>query len=98
MHRFGEISCYTGHRCQKEITETMVVEAAVAVESESEKTRHQTLVFRQSNHAIANVAGRENPEFLAQAARTSAIVGDGYDCGEIGAAFFQTAKKTRQAR
>src|SRR4030095_12209666 len=55
-------------------------------------------VFRERDHAVTYVAGRQNPELLAQASRASAIIGDGHNRGKVRVNFFQSLKKTGKAR
>src|SRR5260370_9743938 len=62
----------------------MADEAATRVDAILEKADEKGFIFRKSDHAVANVAGREDAILAAQAAGTAAVVGDGDDGGEIG--------------
>src|SRR5262245_43594620 len=55
-------------------------------------------VFRERDHAVTYVTGRQDSEFFAQASRATAIVGDGHNRGKVRVTFFQSAKKTGEAR
>ena len=54
------------------------------LEAVGEELREQVFFGAESDHAVAQVAGRQHVEVLAQAAGRSAVVGDGDDRGEIG--------------
>jgi len=81
---FREIPGNVGKRGEKQIAEIVATEAAASVETILKETAKERFVLRKSNHAIANVAGRENAIFAAQAAGASSVVGDGNDSGEVG--------------
>ena len=49
-----------------------------------EELRKHIFFFAEGDHAVAQVAGRKHIEVFAQAARGTAIVGDGYNRREIG--------------
>jgi len=71
----------------------------------------QGFIFGKSDHAVADVAGREDTFLAAQAAGAAAVIGDGDDRGEVGDGmlgrsvligatnyvFFQPAEKCREA-
>jgi hypothetical protein len=80
---FGEIAGHVSERGEEEIAEVVADQAASGVEAILEKTAEQSFIFRKRDHAIANVAGRKNTIFAAQASGASAVVGDGDDGGEI---------------
>ena len=78
-----EVSGYTGQRCQEQIAEAVIVKSAVAVESEPEEARHQMFVLGEGDHAVADIARRQNAEFLAKTSGASSVVSDGNDDGEV---------------
>ena len=59
-HGFCKIARNAGHRRQKQVSETVIVQPAFAIEPESKQPRHEMLVFRESDHAVSNVAGGQN--------------------------------------
>jgi hypothetical protein len=81
---FGEISGDMGERGEKEVAEVVAAKAASGLETILEEAAEQGFVFREGNHAIANVAGRENAILAAKATGAAAVVGNGDDRGEIG--------------
>src|SRR6266568_4178883 len=97
-------------RGQKKIAEIVTDKTAARMKTILEQTAEKRLVFRQSDHAITDVAGREDAVLAAQAAGAAAVIGDGNDGGEIGDGaldagvfigaaddeFFEAAKKRGQ--
>lgn len=81
---FGEVP---GHVCQsgkKKIAEVVATEAAAGVETVLEQAAQKRFVFRERDHAVANVAGRKNAIFAAQAAGAAPVIGYGDDGGKVG--------------
>ena len=60
----------------------MPAEGLAALEAETEELREELLFLGQSDDAVADVARRQHPEFLAQDAGAAAFVGDGDDRAE----------------
>ena len=81
---FGEIAGDVGERGKKKIAEIVADQAAAGVKAVLEKAAEKSFIFRKGDHAIANVAGREDAVLAAQAAGAAAVIGDGDDGGEIG--------------
>ena len=81
---FGEIAGDVGERGEKEIAEVVADESAAGVKAILKEAAEQGFVFGERDHAVANVAGRKNAIFAAQAAGAAAVIGDGDDGGEIG--------------
>src|SRR6266403_2627985 len=81
---FGEIAGDMRERGQKKIAEIVADETASRMKTILEETAEKSFVFRKSHHAIADVAGREDAVFAAQAAGAAAVIGDGDDGDEIG--------------
>ena len=79
---FGEIAGDVRQRGEKQIAEIVADEAAAGVKAILEEAAEQSFVLRERDHAVANVAGRQDAVFAAQAAGTAAVVGDGDDGGE----------------
>ena len=48
------------------------------------QTAEQRFVFRERNHAIPDVAWREDTVFPAKTPGTATVIGDGHNGGEIG--------------
>jgi hypothetical protein len=62
------------NRCQKEISKTVSAKPAAATKAMTKETRQQRRVFRERDHAVADVARRRHLEFLAQASGTATVV------------------------
>ena len=74
MNSFHKIAGDAGHSRKKKITETVVMESAIAVKAESKQTGHQVLVFRQSNHTVSDVSRRQNMQFFSQPAGAASVI------------------------
>jgi hypothetical protein len=73
-----------GERGEKEIAEVVADKAAPSLEAILEEAAEQGFILRKSDHAVADVAWREDAIFPAEAAGAAAVVGDGDDGGEVG--------------
>ena len=87
FHSFREIAAQIRQRCQEEVAEVVSFQTYACGESVLEQPRHQRFVFRQSDHAVANVARRGNVQFLAKTSARSPIVRNGHDSGQVGDAY-----------
>src|SRR4029077_1003969 len=85
---FGKIAGNVRERGEEKIAEIVANEAAASVKTILEEAAKKSFVLRKSDHAIANVAGREDAVLAAQAAGAAAVIGDGDDGGEIGDGMF----------
>jgi hypothetical protein len=81
---FGEIAGDVRERGKEKIAEIVAGEAAANMKTVLEEAAEKGFVLGKSDHAVADVAGRENTILAAQAAGTAAVIGDGDDGGEIG--------------
>src|SRR6267154_1548368 len=81
---FGEIAGDVSKRGKEKIAEVVADESASGVEAVLKEPAEQGFIFRKGDHAVANVARREDAILAAQAAGTAAVIGDGNDGGEIG--------------
>ena len=81
---FGEIAGDVSESGEEEVAEIVADEAAAGVKAILEEAAEEGFVLAESDHAIADVAGRKDAIFAAQAAGAAAVVGDGDDGGEIG--------------
>jgi hypothetical protein len=79
----GEVAGDGGERGEEEIAEAVAFEVAVG-EAVLEELGEQVLVFREGDHAVADVAWGKHVELFAKAAGGATVVGDGDDGGEIG--------------
>ena len=75
----------------------MVVQAGARREAVLHELGHQRLGVGQGSDAVADVAGRDDPELLAEAAAAAAIVGDGHDGRDVGAVPLQPPQQRREA-
>ena len=80
----GEVAGDLSERGDEEIAEVVAFEPVAGAEAVGEELGQQVLFFAESDHAVAQVAGREHVEVLAQAAGGAAVVSDGDDGGEVG--------------
>src|SRR5882672_3080113 len=71
-------------RGQEKIAEVVADQTATSVEAVLKEAAEQSFIFRKRDHAVANVAGREDAILAAQAAGAAAVIGDGDDRGEVG--------------
>ena len=85
---FGEIAGDVSERGEEEIAEVVADEAAAGVKAILEQAAEQGFVLAESDHAVADVAGRQDAIFAAQSAGTAAVVGDGDDRSEAGDRMF----------
>ena len=81
---FSEITSDVGERGKEEVAEVMADEAAPGVEAILKEAAEKGFVLAEGDHAVADVAGREDAIFAAEAAGAAAVVGDGDDGGEAG--------------
>src|SRR6267378_4023450 len=81
---FGEIAGDVGERGEEKIAEIVADEAAAGMEAVLKQASEKSFIFRKSHHAVADVAGRKDAVFAAQAAGAAAVIGDRDDGGEIG--------------
>jgi len=105
--RLGEISSDFRERREKQVSKTVPAKPAIASKAITEETRQESRVFRERDHAVADVAGRKHLQFITQTPGTAAIVGNGDDRGEtfdpdrlVGFTdeSFETGEKCRQSR
>lgn len=81
-NRFSEVA---GDFCQgseKQIAKTVAAKLAIAAKAILEKSRQQSRVFRERDHAVADVAGRKHLQLIAQTPGTATIIRNGDDRGE----------------
>jgi len=81
---FGKITGNVGERGKKEVTEIVTAETATGVETILKETAQQGFIVGQSDHAIANIAGRKDAIFAAKTSGAAAIIGNGDYSGEVG--------------
>jgi hypothetical protein len=84
FNRVREIAGDVGKSCQEEIAKTMPDEAFAGSEAVLKQPSHQRLGFRERDHAVANVARRQNVEVATKTATGATVVGDGYHSREGG--------------
>jgi hypothetical protein len=79
---FGEIASDMSESGEEEVAEIVADEAAAGVKAILEKTAEQGFVLAESDHAVADIAGRQDAIFAAQASGAAAVVGDRDDGGK----------------
>src|SRR5216683_23523 len=80
---FGKIAGDVGECGEEKIAEIVADESAAGVKTILEKPAEKGFIFRKSDHAVADVAGRQDAIFPAEAAGAAAVIGVGDDGGEI---------------
>ena len=80
----GKVAGNLGERGDKEVAEVVSLERVAAAEAMGEEPGQQIFFLAERDHAVAQVAGRQHVEVLAQAAGGAAVVGDGDHGGEVG--------------
>ena len=71
-------------RGDKQIAEVVALQRVAAAKAMGEKLDQQVFFFAQRHHAVAQVAGRQHVEALAQPAGGAAVVGHRDHCGQVG--------------
>src|SRR5580698_8579288 len=79
----GEISRHLRKRGDEEVAEAVAFEAGTGAKSMAEEAGDEVLIFREGNHAVAQVAGRKHVEVFPQPATRAAVVGDSNDRSEM---------------
>ena len=75
----------------------MANEATARMKTVLEEPSEQRFIFRQGDHAVADVSGRQHAIFAAKPAGAAAIVGDGDNRGEVGDGTFAGGAAVRAA-
>ncbi len=83
LHGVRKIAHDLRQRHQEQIAETVALQSAPGLEAVLEKARKQRGVFAERDHAIADVAGRQDVELAAQPAGAAAVVGHRDDGGDV---------------
>src|ERR1700676_3999565 len=71
---FGEVSGDVGKRGEEKVTEIVAYQSTAGMKTVLEKTAEQRFVLGERDHAIANIAGREDTIFTPQATGAAAVV------------------------
>ena len=82
-HGFGKIARNMGQCGQKQIAKIVADQAATCLEAVLKKAAEKGLVLRECDHAVADIAGRQDTIFTAETPGASAVIGYGDDGGEI---------------
>src|SRR5438270_751407 len=82
----------------KEIAEVVALRALAGTETVRKKAGQQIAFFAQGYHAVAQVAGWEHVEVLAQPAGRASVIGHGDHCGQIADPFSPRGDLTRRGR
>jgi len=83
VNGFGKIAGDVGERGEKQVAEIVADKSAAGVKAILKQASEQSFVFRESDHAVANVARRQHSVFAAKPAGAAAIVGDSDNRGEV---------------
>jgi hypothetical protein len=71
---FDEVACDFRQRSEEEIAEAMATEFARAAKAIAKEAREQSGIFRERDHAVAYVAGRQHLQLFTQPAGTAPII------------------------
>ena len=66
-----------GERGQEEIAEIVADQAASSMKAILKKAAKQSLIFREGHHAIADVAGGQDPVLAAKTTGAAAVIRNG---------------------
>ena len=82
LYGLGEVSGDVGEGGDEEVAEGVAAEVAL-IETELEEAGEEMLVFGEGDHTVADVAGGEHVEVVAEAAGGTTVISDGDDGGEV---------------
>ena len=85
------------HCRDEKIAEAVPRQCRVSFESILEEFFHQRLGIGERDEAIAEIARRNDAQFLAQSAARAAVVGNRYDCRNVARRRFDPAKQHTQS-
>ena len=85
------------HCRDKQVAEAVSRKFAVAAETVLEEFFHKRLGVGKRDKTVAQIARRNNSEFLAQTSRTAAVICNGDHGGDIVRRRFNSAQKDAQA-
>src|ERR1700681_5081976 len=71
---FGEISGDVGERGEEKITKIVADQSATGMKTVLKKTAEQRFILGKRDHAVANIARREDAIFTPQTAGAAAVV------------------------
>jgi hypothetical protein len=80
----AKISSNVSQSGEKEIAKVVAGKATPRLEAILEEAAEQGFILRKRDHAIADVARREDTVLAAKAAGAAAVIGDGDNGGEVG--------------
>ena len=80
----AKISGNVSQRREKEIAKVVAGKAASRLEAILEEAAEQGFILGKCDHAVADIAGREDAVLAAKAAGAAAVIGDGDNGGEVG--------------
>jgi hypothetical protein len=70
-------------RGQEKIPEIVTHQATSCLKAVLKKAAEKGFVLRECDHAVADIAWRQDAIFTAETTGTSAVIGDGHDGSEI---------------
>jgi hypothetical protein len=109
LNGLGKVAGDFGEGGDEEVAEVVAFERFALAEAVVEEAGEQVFFSTEGDHAVAEVAGGEHVEVLAETAGGAAIVSDGDQGGEVGDGgrcgvrtcesymFAETVKKRREA-
>ena len=83
LDRLCEITGDLLQRSHKQIPKRVALQLTARAEAMPKKLRQKLLVFRKSNHAVAQIARRQHVEVLAQPPGRTPIIGDRHHRREL---------------
>src|SRR3989338_5260164 len=97
-HGLLEIPRDLCHRRNEEVPEAVALQGRVLGETVLKEPLHERFGIGQRHQAVADIAGRDHVELLAQAPRAAAVVRHGDDRRAVGRVLFQALQGGREAR
>ena len=82
-HGFREVARNMRKCGQEQIPEIVADQAATCLEAVLKKAAEKGFILGECDHAVANIARRENTIFAAQTSGTPPVIGDSNNSGEI---------------
>ena len=93
-----EVPGDVGHGDDEEVAEGVALEPIAGAEAVLEEARHERLGLGQGGQALADIAGGDDAEVLAEASRGAPVVGHGDDGGEVAGVFLEPPEEHGEPR
>ena len=88
-----EVPGNVGHGDDEEVAEGVALEPVAGAEAVLEEARHEGFGLGEGGHALADVAGGDHTEVLAQASGGTPVIGHGDNGGEVAGVLLESAEQ-----